>query len=60
MTAAGHAVRDVAPQPPRIGDQRELDFITPPNVLLPAPQKAALAPLPLFDLLSDKKNEAAN
>jgi P63C domain len=39
----------------RFGDQRELDFITPPNATLPAPKsgQSVSAPLPLFDRLSD-------
>jgi hypothetical protein len=49
----------------RFGDQRELDFIIPPPIALPTPkqrQPISLAPLPLFDHLSDatEKDEAAN
>jgi hypothetical protein len=44
----------------RFGDQRELDFVTPPKVILPPPkvtQPRAVSLLPLFDGLPD---EAAN
>ena len=50
----------------RFGDQRELDFVTPPNVTIPTAAKttqsaAADAPLPLFDRLSEiSGKEAAN
>jgi hypothetical protein len=45
----------------RFGDQRELDFFTPPNATLPTPEishPAVPAPLPLFDRLSN--DEVAN
>jgi hypothetical protein len=43
----------------RFGEQRELGFVTPPNVVLPPPLADVVKQRDLFTALEEQKNEEA-